>query len=465
MKQLKNRYQRILEYLKGNFSNKERHTLEKEALDDPFLQDALDGFEIIETDVLEKDIKKLSAQIQLRTEKRKRLIPLFYYPIAASLLLLIGFSLWWFNGYQSLEVPQEIVNSEIEEEPKQPQFVDRSQEVDITSKVAFEEIEDAKVVSSNKEAYQAVPKPPNNKEIVASIPKRDLKETPAEKPDFSDIEEEAADVPEIANELSSGVSSDLRIEKPQPLSSAKKAIDRSVASEAKAIEKIQSIENKPKLEQVVSDEKEEQEITDNDLVAVFGVVTDDNGGTLPGVNITVKGSALGTQSDFDGQYQLNVHKDAILLFNYVGFETEERIVDSAIINVELAEDLAVLNEIVVVGYGVKKKQDFKRIIRDRNTSPDVNAIPFNGTSTDFKEWIKQNLNPSIMNKLSEESTTVNISFVVSEFGNLYQVRFDTALDKTTKKELKSIIKSSPKWKPATLKGASVSEKVELKLVF
>lgn len=354
MRKLKNTYQRILEYLKGNFSNKERHILEKEALDDPFLQDALDGFETIETDVLENDIKRLNTQIQFRTEKKERIIPLFYYPIAASLLVLFGFSIWWFKGYQNLEKPQEIVNTEIEEEQKQPQFVDRSKEVEISSDVAFEEIEET-VVDSKRKIYRSVPKPSvvNKKTAVPTV-NNDSEEILDEAPSFSDIEEEVKEVPEITTELTSATSSNQRIEKLQSLSSAKATIDRSVASEVEANEKTNSLE---------------------------------------------------------------------------------------------------------------KKQDFKRITKNKDAPPDVNAIPFNGSTTDFKEWIKQNLNPNIIDKLTKEKAIINISFLVSEFGNLYQVRFDTTLDKITKKELRSIIKSSPKWQPAKLKGVSTSDKVQLKLMF
>ncbi|GAA0872883.1 TonB-dependent receptor [Gangjinia marincola] len=91
---------------------------------------------------------------------------------------------------------------------------------------------------------------------------------------------------------------------------------------------------------------------------VTGVVSDATG-PLPGVNIVVKGTTNGTQTDFDGNYSLdNVTPEATLVFSYVGFKTKEVAVDGrSTINVQLEEDAAVLDEIVVIGYGTTTVKD------------------------------------------------------------------------------------------------------------
>ena len=85
---------------------------------------------------------------------------------------------------------------------------------------------------------------------------------------------------------------------------------------------------------------------------------DDNMG-LPGVNILVKGTSIGGSTDMDGSYSITVpSNDAVLVFSYLGFFTQEITVGSkATIDVVLAADSNELDEIVVVGYGAVKKSD------------------------------------------------------------------------------------------------------------
>ncbi|MFK8162247.1 MAG: SusC/RagA family TonB-linked outer membrane protein [Lewinella sp.] len=92
---------------------------------------------------------------------------------------------------------------------------------------------------------------------------------------------------------------------------------------------------------------------------VKGVVSDPDGETLIGVNILVKGTSTGTVTDFDGNYELTVPgTETILIFSYTGYTSEEVTVGAQqVINITLAPDAEVLEEVVVVGYGVVRKSD------------------------------------------------------------------------------------------------------------
>jgi len=89
-----------------------------------------------------------------------------------------------------------------------------------------------------------------------------------------------------------------------------------------------------------------------------GTITDDLG-PVAGANILVKGTTQGAVSDFDGNYEISVDPGDILVFSYVGYLTQEiEYTGQDTIDVKLAEDAAVLNEVVVVGYGkTVKKED------------------------------------------------------------------------------------------------------------
>jgi TonB-linked SusC/RagA family outer membrane protein len=88
---------------------------------------------------------------------------------------------------------------------------------------------------------------------------------------------------------------------------------------------------------------------------ISGTVTDDSGG-LPGVSIIIKGTATGTETDFDGNYSIKVNTGDVLVFSFVGMATKEITVgDSNIINVVLEAD-NVLEEVVVTAFGKKKQK-------------------------------------------------------------------------------------------------------------
>lgn len=93
-------------------------------------------------------------------------------------------------------------------------------------------------------------------------------------------------------------------------------------------------------------------------ITVRGTVTDESGVTVIGATIIVEGSAgVGTTTDYDGNYELdNLPADASLVFSYVGMKTQVIPVNNrTVINVVLSTDSELLDELVVVGYGVQKK--------------------------------------------------------------------------------------------------------------
>ena len=91
---------------------------------------------------------------------------------------------------------------------------------------------------------------------------------------------------------------------------------------------------------------------------VSGVVRDVNGETIISASVVVKGTTLGTVTDFDGAYRLEVPEEAkTLVFSYIGMRTEEKTITGNIINVTLQEDAQVIEEVVVTGYGTTKKRD------------------------------------------------------------------------------------------------------------
>lgn len=93
-------------------------------------------------------------------------------------------------------------------------------------------------------------------------------------------------------------------------------------------------------------------------VKVTGQVTEADGQGIPGVSILVKGTMVGTITDFDGNYTIDADPQSTLVFSFVGFTTVEiPIGNQTVINVQLREQAFDVEEVVVVGYGTQKVKD------------------------------------------------------------------------------------------------------------
>jgi TonB-linked SusC/RagA family outer membrane protein len=90
-----------------------------------------------------------------------------------------------------------------------------------------------------------------------------------------------------------------------------------------------------------------------DQKAVSGTVTDNSGGKLPGVTIVIKGTSNGTITDAEGNYTLNnVSQDAILVFSFVGMQTQEIVIGNRNrVDITMIEETIGLEEVVAIGYG------------------------------------------------------------------------------------------------------------------
>ncbi len=97
--------------------------------------------------------------------------------------------------------------------------------------------------------------------------------------------------------------------------------------------------------------------THSDFRTITGQITDaDNGETLIGVNIIIKGTSRGTISDFDGNFSIEADDTDVLVFSYTGYtDTEILVGNQTNINLTMSPDIAQLDEVVVIGYGTQKK--------------------------------------------------------------------------------------------------------------
>ena len=129
----------------------------------------------------------------------------------------------------------------------------------------------------------------------------------------------------------------------------------------------------------------------NNIDEISGYVSD-NKGNLPGVSVIVKGTTIGTETNFDGKYSIKIpNSKSTLVFSYLGYKTEERLTNNSTINVTMQENNISLDEIVVTARGIKREKKvlgysasyIKTGKKDSNYSIPTEEI-VNQTSVSFK---------------------------------------------------------------------------------
>ena len=147
---------------------------------------------------------------------------------------------------------------------------------------------------------------------------------------------------------------------------------------------------------------------------ISGVVTDQDGLPLLGVNIIIKGTTTGVQTDFDGNYAITASVGETLVYSFIGQKTEERIVGRAnVINVQLLEDTEELEEVVITAFGIKRNP--------KDLGYSVNKIE--------TEDIVENAEPDLVRSINGKvpGVNVNVSTGVAGAANFINIRGATTL--------------------------------------
>lgn len=121
--------------------------------------------------------------------------------------------------------------------------------------------------------------------------------------------------------------------------------------------------------------KYDQQSTQQQKKKISGIVTDENGDPLIGVNVVEKGTTNGSITDVQGAFTLTVSDDTKLQISYIGYTTIDIAVgNKSLLNITLAEDILGLEEVVIVGYGSVKKRDLTGSVASINAKK-ITAVP------------------------------------------------------------------------------------------
>ena len=157
---------------------------------------------------------------------------------------------------------------------------------------------------------------------------------------------------------------------------------------------------------------------------VTGVVTDNTGQPLPGVNVLIKGTRNGTQTDFDGKYTMNVRDGKELVFSFIGMNDEVLPVYAQTMNLKMKESERHLDEVVVTAMGIRKENDLDGMIDTKGIAIDRNN---NGLPDELENgYIKKSLQGEVAGVQVKTTATgdvkeENITNTVFKINKIYSI--------------------------------------------
>lgn len=151
-------------------------------------------------------------------------------------------------------------------------------------------------------------------------------------------------------------------------------------------------------------------------ITITGKVTDEYGEPLPGTSIVVKGTTIGTMTDVEGNFRLDVPSpESVLIFSFVGMQTIEiEVGNQTTLNVEMKTDATALEEVVVIGYGTQQKSSVVGAV-DQVTAEELEGRP-SANLTEALQGVSPNL--IVQQPNSEPGAGINLNIRgISTLGN------------------------------------------------
>jgi TonB family protein len=462
----------IKRYLSGAMTPQERYAFEKKVLADPFLAEALEGAEQLSATEFKEDVEALNRQIleveiehevaaasaskkvaasapALKRVKVKKIqqkrISVFGWTlrIAAGLVIVLvsGYLVWQIT--QPNEKPEVLAMEESAPPPPPVSLPDTSLYKDESGeKAVAETIVDTKPEKTDRAGVTS-----------SSSSKR----TETEK------------TQEDSGELG------YMVKPTEPLITETKPVEITPALDVKADEVVRekiAVEKEEKAKLAEAIQRETNDVAKKQAAGramaapttgpkvIRGKVTSaDDGSPLPGINVIVKGTSIGTATDVDGSYQIATDvTNPVLVYTFIGLQTTEVDVGTrSEVDVSMSMDVTQLSEVVVTGYGSQRSDD--------SYTPTVElAYPENGNRA-FRQYLEKNIAYPEEAKARKIEGRVTVDFFVEPDGSVTGFTIIRGIGGGCDEELIRLIKEGPKWIPTKRDNTPVRDKVRVRLKF
>ena len=405
---------KLLDYIRGLRKGKEAHRLEKESMQDPFLADAMDGYNQVEGNH-EQRIEKLRMQVSAHSAKKKNTYAITW-SIAAC--LIIGFGISSYFLFLKKSMTDEVFIAE----------------ESVSTKLA----EPAAPPTPAIPTTPTVPATPQ-KEIALATTKVKTDSTP-----ISEITARQADKKDMIAKIQA------TSQPQQGVPVATVPVMEEVSEETAALQEVVATmdtfesesDKKMKLAKVATI------LPQNNMIK--GRVTDEKGEPLIGASVTYKGTNIGTITNMNGEFSL-VKKDdkKRLTAQFIGYDPVEIRVDtSRTMLIAMNENKQALNEVVVVGYGAKKNKKSVTagtvVKGNEQANKDITPQPVIGKRK-FQKYLKENLVRPTDEKCAQVKGKVVLTFLVNKEGRPFSIKVKESLCESSDKEAIRLIQEGPDW--------------------
>lgn len=429
----------IEKYRKGEFTPAQMHALEKKALSDPFLADALEGVESISPQDFSIDLFEISQRL---ASKREKVVWFTPFRIAAGLVLLISSFFLIYNFNQPDE--QLALQKENASSPNKSSLLDSISKKD---QPKFLSLDQPKEEPKTDLKAETGPTPNKADGSGEAKPTAGLSTSSQTAPTVVDEQAKADEI--VSAELSEITSGEKTFERekiaaaePVQQELKKEAMDKDIVSRAKA------------KKSAVADDVHPQKM-------IRGQVTSSEDGLpLPGVNVTVKGTTIGAVTDMQGNYSIPVENGTQqLVFSFIGLQTSEvSPANKSTLDMKLLEDVSQLSEVVVTGQGFKSGRD------ENETAVIKLAEPFGGRKA-YDKYLENNLRYPQQALESKVKGKVTIDFTIGTDGILRDFNILKSLGYGCDDEVIRLVKEGPKWYPSTEDNVAIESTVRVRMKF
>jgi hypothetical protein len=392
---------KLLQYIQGNRKGKEINRLEKEAMKDPFLADALEGFNKV-ADNHELRIEELREKVLYKTKSRKNHI-VRYVSLAASILLIIGL-----GGYFLLN------NNDIQ-------------------------LEMAKNLSEPKSEMRV-----SEEQIVENEP---LQEN---------------HLPDMTKQTGETLFAEIKTKKKNEIPPVVAKDHHKVIDDEKSIES-ELFKESQTAQAIIPDTVVQAEIIipdKEDVGKVRGIITDSEGEPLSGVSIKYLGTNTGTISDINGYFELAGSNENNIQISSVGYESKRLVADTdTMMLVAMTEAAESLSETAIVAFGIQKREsivgsisaekmenikpqpDMGKKAYEKYLNKDIKPEPVIGKKA-YEKYLKANIVKPQNNGCKGK---VKLKFSINMKGRPVNIRVEKSLCPEADTEAIRLINLGPDW--------------------
>ncbi len=443
-----NREKDIQRYLRGEMSPAEQHALEKAALSDPFLAEALEGLNNLTEAELTEDLENISAELETQTEH------VWQMPAASAKRMAAAEAASFAGDELNAEPPVKPAAK-----PKRNWWPLRIAALLVVLiggylfvPLLFTNSKDDLALTKNKAEYEQTPE---NALI--------LDDTTSTQP--TEVTEKKSTI----DTKSSAKAQEKSGTKPTLADAKKDSVTNSslVHADLEQPDKITTITTAPAV--VLQPEAEERKkISASDLqsessvagYSIRGRVLEQEDQTpLPGVNIVIKGTTTGVVTDINGRYQItSTLPNPTLQYSFIGLQTEEVVVKQpGEINVEMKADVSQLSEVVITGYSPAGVNP--------NREPVIKLAQPAGGLRAYDKYLKNSLVYPQQAFENNVKGKVTVSFTVFTDGKVDEFNVLKGLGYGCDEEVIRLVKAGPKWSPTTQDGEPVESEVRVRVKF